>query len=95
MTKVTDQTRAFGDTPVCARNTQCERTWTQATASNPLRVFSAARPSSADDGGFGPEETVGCVWWRESERGCPAWIDISGIYIFYRSRLPQRAYGAL
>lgn len=41
------------------------RTWTETTASNPLRVFSAARPSSADDRGFGPEETVGCVWWRE------------------------------
>lgn len=62
------------------------RAGTETTASNPLRVFAAARPSSADDafdGGFRPAETEGCVWWRESERGVPAWIDISGIYIFY------------
>lgn len=30
---------------------------------------------------FWPAETVGCVWWRESERGCPEWLDIRGIYI--------------
>lgn len=58
------------------------RTGTEATASIPLRVFAAAHPSSADDAfdeGFRPAETEGCVWWRESERGCPAWIDISWI----------------
>lgn len=52
---------------------------------SPFQVLSPAPPSSADDGAFWPEETVGCVWWwRESERterGRSEWIDIRGIYI--------------
>lgn len=32
---------------------------------------------------------MGCVWWRESERGCPEWTDIRGIYILTGVVLPK------
>lgn len=55
--------------------------------STPLQVF--LFPSQADDEVFWPAETVACVWWRESERGCPEWIDIRGIYILTGVVLPK------
>lgn len=44
-------------------------------------VFSIPLLPSAPTTSFRRAETVGCVWWRETERVCPEWTDIRGIYI--------------